>query len=151
MNPPRKAPKGGPSFSRLSAPDVPIALHLGSSDGHGADGIFCFQPCKKLEITAIICYEWLFLLGFVVVINILIIMSMFISMVINGYEWGYHSAHGIITGLKLVNGHNCFGVMTYIIPFCGLYPNSYTPNADDLLGLLHVGPCFYLNVWWGNT
>ena len=72
---------------------------------------------------------------------------MFISMVINCYEWGYHSAHGIITGLKLVNGHNCFGVMTYIIPFCGLYPNSYTQNADDLLGLLHVGSFF---LWGGE-
>ena len=140
---PKKGSKRGPIFfpplsSRRSYRSS--FGFLGWSRG-GRD--FLFQPCKKLEITAIICYEWLFLLGFVVVINILIIMSMFISMVINGYEWGYHSAHGIITGLKLVNGHNCFGVMTYIIPFCGLYPNSYTPNADDLLGLLHVGPCFF--------
>ena len=84
MNPPRKAPKGGPSFSRLSAPDVPIALHLGSSDGHGADGILCSNRCKKLEITAIICYEWLFLLGFVVVINI---FNNHFYVYFYGYKW----------------------------------------------------------------
>ena len=133
---------GGASFSRLSAPDVPIALHLGSSDGRTGFFVPTMQKARKNS------YSLLWMVIFVGIccgfLNILIIISMFISMVINGYERGYHSAHGIITGLKLVNGHNCFGVMTYIIPFCGLYPNSFTQNADDFLGLLHVGPYFFL-------